>query len=181
MVEIVNKILAVLTVGGQISIILGLIYFLFNRKDKNNRLINFFANNGLVFAFLVALVSVASSLFYSDIAGFEPCRLCWFQRIFMYPQIFLLGLAWLREEDFIIDYSLLLAGVGTLFSVYHNYIYYGGSPLIPCSAFGLGVSCTTRYVQEFGYITIPLMALTGFILFLGFLFLKKWSRNNSIS
>ena len=36
-------------------------------------------------AFLVAATATAGSLYFSEVADFVPCRLCWFQRIAMYP------------------------------------------------------------------------------------------------
>jgi len=180
MVIFVNKILAALTIFSHIFLVLGIGYFLLFRKDKTNPIIQFFSRNGIALAFLVSLFATAISLFYSDVAGFEPCKLCWLQRIFMYPQIFILGLAWFRKDHKIIDYALILAVIGGLFALYHNYIYYGGTSLFPCDAFGLGVSCTKRYVFEFGYITIPLMSLTSFLLLTSFLGLQKFMIKKSL-
>lgn len=174
MVIVVNKILATFTIFSHIFLVLGIGYFLLFRKDKINPVIQFFSRNGIALAFFVSLFATAISLFYSDVAGFEPRKLCWFQRIFMYPQVFVLGLAWFRKDRKIIDYALTLAVIGGLFAFYHNYIYYGGISLFPCDAFGLGVSCTKRYVFEFGYITIPLMSLTSFLLLSAFLGLQKF-------
>ncbi len=174
MLIIVNQILATLTIFSHVFLILGVGYFLLFRKDKTNPVIQFFGRNGIALAFFVSLFATAISLFYSDVIGFEPCKLCWFQRIFMYPQIFILGLAWFKKDHKIIDYALILAMIGGLFALYHNYIYYGGTSLFPCDAFGLGVSCTKRYVFEFGYITIPLMSLTSFLLLSAFLGLQKF-------
>lgn len=174
LVIIVNKMLATLTILSQTLLIVGFIYFLLFRKDKANPMINFFSKNGLAFAFFISLFATAFSLFYSEIAGFEPCKLCWFQRIFMYPQVLLLGLAWLKKDFKIANYGLALAVTGGLIALYHNYIYYGGTSIFPCDAFGLGVSCTRRYVFEFGFITIPLMSLTIFLLVAGFLWLQRF-------
>jgi len=174
MVIVVNKILATLTISSHIFLVLGLGYFLLFYKNKTDPVIQFFGRNGIALAFFVSLSATIISLFYSDVVGFEPCKLCWFQRIFMYPQIFILGLAWFRKDHKIIDYALILAVVGGLIALYHNYIYYGGTSLFPCDAFGSGVSCTKRYVFEFGYITIPLMSLTSFLLLSAFLGLQKF-------
>ncbi len=174
LVIITNKMLAALTIASQIFLIIGFVYFLLFRKDKTNPIINFFSRNGLAFAFFISLFATAFSLFYSEIAGFEPCKFCWLQRIFMYPQVFILGFAWLKKDYKIVDYGITLAIVGGLIALYHNYIYYGGTSIFPCDAFGLGVSCMRRYVFEFGFITIPLMSLTSFLLVLGFLWLRKF-------
>jgi len=159
-VTFVIRTLSVLVIGGQIFLLLGILYFLFFSKNGENWLKKFIGKNILELSFLVAFIATAGSLFFSEVAGYKPCELCWFQRIFMYPQVILLGLAWLRKDNKIIDYALPLAIGGTLISLYHNYIYYLAQKSAICSA---ATPCTTPYVLEFGYITIPLMALTAFL------------------
>jgi len=175
MVFTVNTILAVCTIIAQISLVLGALYFLINRKRKDDKLILFFGKYGLQFALFFALIAMLSSLFYSSIAGFEPCFLCWWQRIFMYPLVFILGMAWYKKDPKVINYVLVLALIGIVISLYHNYVLYGGSELISC---GTGASCDRRYVFEFGYISIPTMCLTSYLLVVGFSFLKK--RHNKL-
>src|SRR3989344_7919790 len=102
-IEIANKIFALGTIAGQISIVAFVIYFFFFRS-RQNAVTKFLHQNGLLLAFLVALSSVFGSLFYSQIAGFAPCELCWFQRVFMYPQVLLLGFALVKKDTRIIDY-----------------------------------------------------------------------------
>ena len=128
---------------------------------------------GLVLAFLTVTAATVMSLFYSDVVGFEPCKLCWFQRIFMYPQVVLLGMALAKKEKQIIDYALTLTIIGAVIALYHNYIYFGGTSIFPCSAFGLGVSCTKRFIFEFGYVTLPMMSFTAFAFAILFLALQR--------
>jgi disulfide bond formation protein DsbB len=168
-VEIVNKILAVCVIGSQIFIVLAVLYYLFLRK-RYPAVSGFFADNGVKLAFVVSLAATVGSLFYSNVAGFIPCNLCWFQRIFMYPEVFILGLALVKKDTKIIDYTLLLAFIGWLISIYHNDIYYKGASSIVCR---IGESCVTPYVTEFGYITIPMMAFTAFSLIIIFLLFVK--------
>jgi disulfide bond formation protein DsbB len=168
-VDIVNKILAVCTIGSQIFIVLVIFYYLFLRKIYPV-VSNFFSGRGMVLAFIISLTAAAGSLFYSNVAGFIPCNLCWFQRIFMYPEVILLGLALIKKDTKIADYALLLAFIGWLISIYHNYIYYKGASSTVCR---IGESCITPYVTEFGYITIPMMALTAFSLLIVFLLFVK--------
>ncbi|MBI2515121.1 disulfide bond formation protein B [Candidatus Wolfebacteria bacterium] len=168
-----NQFLGIAAILGQIFLAVGVVYFLL-RKKSDDRIINFFAEKAFLISWLISLAAVAASLFYSEIAGFPPCNLCWWQRIFMYPQVALLGMALIKKDFKIIDYSLALALIGALFALYHNYIYYGGSSLFSCDASGLGVSCTRRYVWEFGYITIPLMSFTAFLLLIFFLAIRKY-------
>ena len=88
----------------------------------------------------------------------------------MFPLPFILGLALYRREKSAAVYALILAIPGALIALYHNYIQYGGSPLIPCSAVtSTAVSCTQRFVFEFGFVTIPFMSLAAFTLVISLL------------
>lgn len=179
-IAFVNHSLAVLTLGAHLFLILGGLYLLLSRRGEASHIMSFFHRNSLVLAFIVAFTSTVASLFYSEIAGFEPCYLCWLQRIFMYPQLVLLGMALVRKKSKIVGYSLALALVGGLISLYHNFIYYGGASPLPCNALGPGATCLKRYVLEFGYITIPLMALTSFLLLIFFLLLARSYHGNNL-
>lgn len=170
-----NKTLGFVTFLIHIALISGGVYFFLNRKNKENFLLQFVAKNGILLAFFTALAATLLSLYYSEIAGFVPCVLCWWQRIFIYPQVLLLALAIYKKENSIVDYALLLTFVGGLIALYHTYISYGGAAFLPCGADG--ISCTRRYVYEFGYITIPLMSLTSFLMTGAFLGIKKYYTN----
>lgn len=130
----------------------------------------FLRNYGIYMAWLVALVATAGSLYLSEVLHYEPCRLCWFQRIFMYPQVLLLGVAAYRQDRHIIPYSLLLSIVGGAISVYHyaEQKIPALSRLLPCK---VGVPCNVDYLGSgwFGFITIPFMALIAAILIVLFL------------
>jgi len=167
--EQLNNFLSVFVVLGQIFVVVAFIYLLFFRK-YHNQVTKLITKNAIIFAFVVALVSTLSSLYYSEIAHFIPCDLCWFQRIFMYPLVIMLGLAIIKKKDEIIDYSLGLVAVGTLISLYHNYIYYSAETTNFCS---IVAPCTQKYITSFGYISIPLMALTAFLMIALLLINKK--------
>ena len=152
--------LSILTVLGQLLILVSIVYLILRKKPFSPAL----AQKALWFAFLVALIATAGSLFYSEIAGFEPCKLCWFQRIFMYPQVLLLGMAIWKKERAIADYGILLAVLGALVAGYHYLLQLGIAPNLPCSAVGYSVACSQVFVMNFGYITIPLMSFTAFLL-----------------
>ena len=91
----------------------------------------------------------------------------------MYPLVILLGLALIKKEDKIIDYSLALSVVGFVISVYHNFIYFQGLHSVVCTS---AESCATPYVTEFGYITIPVMAMTAFAMIILILSIKRWKK-----
>ncbi len=116
---------------------------------------------GLYFAWLVAIVATGGSLYFSEVMGFIPCKLCWFQRIFMYPLVFVLGIASYRMDTRIAGYVLPLTIVGGSISLYHyleQKVPGFGNPAI-CA---VGVSCTVEYINWLGFITIPFLALTAF-------------------
>lgn len=146
--------------------------FIFSRKNFD-QFIKRVAQHNLKLAFIVALTATLGSLFYSDIAKFTPCILCWFQRIFMYPQAILLGIAAYKRDYGIKVYATALSLVGGAISVLHYYEQITYNPLIPCASVGYSVSCTERFVMTYGYITIPLMALTAFALIIFLLNLPR--------
>ncbi len=123
--------------------------------------------------------AIVSSLVYSDVIGYPPCLLCWWTRIFFYPQVALFAVALIKKEKKILDYSLVLTSIGLLISTYHYIIESVGYSPLPCSA--NGVSCLTRYVYEYGFITIPFMGLVGFALLLLSLVIAKKAYITTVS
>jgi disulfide bond formation protein DsbB len=130
-------------------------------------------------AFVVAAIATGGSLFYSEIAHFQPCELCWFQRICMYPlSILLLLMAW-RGDNRAARYLFPLPLVGVGVSIYHMLIAYGAiSEPQACFQSTTG-GCALNWLAlpsvhaSFGYLQIPTLALTGFLLLIGFLVLAS--------
>lgn len=147
---------------------------------RKNKIFVFIAKNAILFAWIISIIAMSGSLFYSEVAGYEPCKLCWFQRICMYPFVLLFGISLLKKDNKIVDYALGLSGVGAVIAVYHYYLQLGGSSFFPCSAVGYSVSCSQRFVLEFGYITIPMMALTGFLMIIVLMIIKKIQETKKI-
>lgn len=114
-------------------------------------------------AWVVALVATAGSLYFSEVMGLIPCKLCWIQRIFMYPLVVFLGVAWLRRERSVHQYVLPLTLPGGLTSLYH-YLIQMVPALAPESISCGPVPCTDAYFRWFGFITIPFLALVAFVL-----------------
>jgi disulfide bond formation protein DsbB len=105
---------------------------------------------------------MAGSLYYSDIAGYAPCKLCWLQRIAMYP-IVALGLVGMAKKDNgAVSYINPLVIVGGLIAGYHYYHQIFPNISLPCSTVGYSVSCTEKFFMTFGFVTIPMMALAAF-------------------
>ncbi len=115
---------------------------------------------GLWSAFAVTLGSTVFTVYYSDILGFEPCYWCYWQRIFLFPQILLLGMAAWKKDGYMADYSIVLSVAGALVALYHHAMQMLPGSGLPCPA--TGVSCAQRIFFEFNYITFPLMAFTVF-------------------
>ena len=112
-------------------------------------------------AWVVALVATLGILYYSEIADFIPCRLCWYQRIAMYPLAVLLLLAALRKDirgGAIYAIPLALVGMGV--AIYHIYIEY--NPEAETAGCKIGASCAVKWIEELGYVTLPVLALTAF-------------------
>ncbi|EGG35562.1 disulfide bond formation protein C [Paenibacillus sp. HGF5] len=116
----------------------------------------------LFFAWTVATVATTGSLFLSEVWHFTPCVLCWYQRIFMYPLVIVLGIAAYRQKTDIVPYVLPLILIGGGISTYHIVIQKLPHDL---SAAACGpVSCMDDYLNWFGWLTIPMLALAAFIL-----------------
>lgn len=118
---------------------------------------------GLYVVWLQALIAILGSLYFSEVEKFAPCVLCWYQRIAMYPIVVLAAVGIIKKDKNVVDYILPLALIGTVISVYHNLLYNKILPeaIAPCS---IGASCLTKYIEWYGFITIPFLALCGFLI-----------------
>ncbi|MDD2807589.1 MAG: disulfide bond formation protein B [Patescibacteria group bacterium] len=172
MVETINQILSLLTVVSEIMAVAILVVLVMGRYGKAQGALVFLNRYGLWLAFIVALTATLGSLFYSEIAGYTPCKLCWYQRILMYPQVILLFMALWKRKSEIVDYLMGLSLVGFLIAGFHYYSQITNTPL-PCSAVGYSASCSQRFFLQFGYITIPMMAASAFFLILVVMIAKK--------
>lgn len=159
--QLFTGVVSVMVAIGQIATVgLALLLMRDMRQRRRDALTAWIHRYGLVLAFLVAAGAVVASFVYSDVIGYAPCTLCWYQRAFMIPLAVLLGVAAWRKDRSIVPYALTLAALGALVALDHVWLQMGHGSLIPCAA--SGPSCDQRFVYEFGYITIPVMSLTGF-------------------
>ncbi len=117
----------------------------------------------LQLVFLISVVSTTGSLFFSEIMHLPPCVLCWYQRICMYPLTLIFMMALLTKAKDSALYGLVLSSVGLCISAYHNLLYYKIIPdsITPCSE---GISCTSKQIEWLGFITIPLLSCTAFLI-----------------
>lgn len=122
------------------------------------------APHALALGFAVAAVAMAGSLYFSEIAHFTPCKLCWYQRICMYPLVPVLGISAWRRDRGVRPYAAALAVIGLVIAGYH--ILVERFPTLESSACDPTNPCTLIWVKRFGYLTIPTMAFSGFALIL---------------
>jgi disulfide bond formation protein DsbB len=119
-------------------------------------------NWGMLFVcWFIASVATLGSLFFSDVLGYAPCVLCWYQRIFIYPLVLIFGTALFAFDAQVVKYSLPLAVAGWCVALYHTLLYGGLIPksIQPCSE---GIPCDEKYIELFGFLSIPLMSLLAF-------------------
>ncbi|TMU88263.1 disulfide bond formation protein B [Bacillus sp. BHET2] len=121
------------------------------------------ADSLLFLAWASSLIATMGSLYFSEIMKYEPCELCWYQRILMYPMVILLGVAYVRKDFQAALYSTIFSGIGLLISIYHYSIQ--KVSILTESAPACGrVPCTGEYINMFGFVTIPFLAFSGFII-----------------
>jgi len=135
---------------------------------------------GLYFAWIVALVATGGSLYFSEVVGFVPCKLCWVQRILMYPQVILLGIASYRSDRNVIHYALPFTFPGIFIALYH-YLEQKVPALRVDAVCAGGVPCSGEYINWLGFVTIPFLSLTAFILITFFLLNARSKRESDQS
>jgi disulfide bond formation protein DsbB len=135
----------------------------------------------LFLCWLLASVSTAGSLFFSYIMQFAPCVLCWYQRIFLFPLVIILAVGLFPFDKGVVKYALPLAIAGGLTALYHSLLYSGVIPesIQPCSQ---GVSCTEKYIELFGFVSIPMLSFLSFSTIIGLLIiLTRTNRKRKVS
>jgi len=130
-----------------------------------------FERHVIGWAWGVALIAMLGSLYLSEIMHFLPCLFCWYQRIAMYPLVFVLGVGILRADTAVWRYAIPLPVIGFLISVYHVVIQW--QPNLNVASCAVGAPCSGRYVAVFGFITIPTMAGAAFLLITSLLLLVR--------
>ncbi len=169
--EALTFIFSILTILGLVLAFV-LLIFLAAPKTRNTKVFAHLDKYAHHHVFLVVFLAVAGSLLYSNVVGFEPCTLCWIQRIFMYPMIVLMLVAYVRNESKLMrPYLLWLSGLGGIVGLYQYLLQFGLVPSVVCNA--SAVSCAKLYVLGFGFVTIPLMSLTVWLIVFFSLLLQK--------
>ncbi|MFD1040272.1 disulfide oxidoreductase [Virgibacillus byunsanensis] len=131
----------------------------------------------LYLAWLVAIIATLGSLYFSEIKEFIPCELCWYQRILMYPLALIIGIATFKNDVATKKYILPITIIGWFISLFH-YLEQkvpGFAKIKPCAD---GVPCSAEYINWFGFITIPFLALIGFTFITVLMLLIKSQKSN---
>jgi disulfide bond formation protein DsbB len=142
-----------------IVIVLAVLY----RRNPESNAGYFFEDirrNAIWIACAVAFGTMLGSLYLSEVAHYQPCPLCWYQRICMYPLGVLLLVGGIRRDRMVWTYILPPAIIGTGFAIYHTQLQAFPEQAHPFCK--LDDPCTIRFVWEFGFVSIPFMALAAF-------------------
>ena len=137
----------------------------------------FLQQAGPYLAFGTALAAMLGSLYYSEIAGFVPCTLCWYQRILMYPLTLILLVGLIKQDRNVPDYVLPFSVLGIVVSTYHYLIQVG--VIGHSGACQVGIPCDLRWVNYFGFVTIPFLSLTASTIITTLMALAKWTGRHS--
>lgn len=186
--ELAGTFFALLAVLVDLAVLAGLVVAVSGGGALGARLRGLAAEHGLGAAAAVTGTATLGSLFYSEVVGFEPCRLCWFQRVFAYPLAVILVVALVRygrrlaagERPVVAGadvwpYATALAAIGALIAAYHRLVQ--AYPTLESSSCEPGNPCSGIYVQRFGLVTIPWMALSAFCFTLVVAVLVRQHRN----
>lgn len=158
--ETANFFLGLGTVALQLGSLALLALYIYDPKGSWANVVRL---NALWLGFTVALAGTVTALYYSEVLSQAPCGLCWLQRMFLFPQVVIFGIAMIKRSKEIADYIIGLSIVGALIALYQHYLQMGGYDFFPCPATGTAADCGVRTMFEFGYITFPLVAFSGFL------------------
>lgn len=123
---------------------------------------DFFRRFGLYFAWLLSCIGLLGAIYFSDFRHIEPCHLCWYQRICLFPLTILLAIAICRNDRKIALYTLPQSFLGLFLSLYQIGIQEipGWNPIEIC---GAGPSCSEKIYIGLGPFTVPMLAAVGFL------------------
>ncbi|MDP2704997.1 MAG: disulfide bond formation protein B [Patescibacteria group bacterium] len=156
-----------------------LLLFLFLGSGKwHQKIFSHIGHYAFQYGLFTVGAGILGSMFFSSVIGFAPCELCWYQRIFLFPQFFIFAVALWKKDNTAIYYSLALSLVGIVLAFYQSYIQWGGLSILPCTA--EGAECSKIFFKEFGYITIPVMSFTTFAYLILLMYIRKRSTTNRV-
>lgn len=178
--QLLSALLALFAAGGTLVLLVARLAA--GRSTSAANFVTAFRPVVLPLAFMVAGFAMFGSLWFSEAANYNPCKLCWYQRTMMYPLAIVLGVALVRRwwtarrvggdgvaggagvfasQREITPYAVVLAGIGSVVSTYHYLLEW--NPTWESNVCSLDVPCTTIWFREFGFVTLPFMALCGYV------------------
>jgi disulfide bond formation protein DsbB len=175
-VDTVSLFLALLAVVAQVATAAAVVLAVGGRFSEGlaalrRQAVEAIAPSALSLAFVVAAVCTAGSLYFSEVAHFPPCHLCWLQRYCMYPLVPILGFVAARRTGWVRPLAAGPAVIGAVIATYH--VLLERNPHWESTVCDPKNPCTLIWVERLGYLTIPTMALSGFLLILTLLAVSR--------
>lgn len=162
-----NHYLSLLTLLGSAVLVIWLIALTYlHFSNKKIKLFSCVGDYVLPIGFFASTLGMFLSLFYSQVLQYPPCELCWYQRIFLYPQAFLFAIAWYKKDMKVLPYILGLSIVGEAIAIYQHILQMGYDLYKPCSSAPFAVDCAKPSFIEYGFVSFPFMSVVmfGFII-----------------
>jgi len=179
--QLLSALLALFAVGG--SLVLLVARFTARRFSAAGNFVEAFRPVALPLAFLVPACAMFGSLWFSEVANYNPCKLCWYQRACMYPLAVILLVALVRKNKVaarqeVTVYAVPLAVIGSVISLYHYLLEW--NPTWETNVCAIDVPCTTIWFRQFGFVSLPFMALCGFVS-VAILLCATYTKNREVS
>jgi disulfide bond formation protein DsbB len=152
-------------IGALLLILVSLLALVVLIKKPNSfsKVIDHVTQFAPVYGIIFVMLAFIGPLTYSEIIQYTPCKLCWFQRIAMFPQLVILAVAlWYSDKNYW-RYTLILSSIGLCFSLFHYGLQMGLPITTECATVGQAASCASLYVNTFDFVTMPLMAASVFV------------------
>lgn len=157
-----------------LQVILAIIIFLMIIK-KDTKIRKHFQKHGMKYALVAVSAALIGSLGFSELYAYEPCKLCWVQRIFHYPQLILFAVALRYKDSRVWTYSIWLSVLGILVGVYQIMMQF--SPTLAvieiCNIIPAAADCSDILIQAYGYVSIPVMSVTLYAALIVLYYLQK--------
>lgn len=164
LLSFLNTYIPIITLIAFILLVLVFVLYIYKIKTKkDSKILSFLSSHALLFGFLLTLFGTVMSLIYSDFLGQAPCGLCWFQRIFLYSQLVLFIVAYLKNDINVFSYTIWLSVAGAIIALYHEYLQLGFNENLPCPVTPGFIDCAEPLFLYFGFVTFPFTSLTSFL------------------
>lgn len=173
--ELFFSLLSLALLGGTIIVLIARLAY--GRMQWATALVDGFRPLSRPLAAAVTTTCMLGSLYFSEVVGYIPCRLCWFQRAAMYPLAIILVWFTVRKTERIAHVTVPIAAIGAAISVYHW--LFERWPKLDTGVCSVSVPCDFVWFENFGFVTLPFMAFTGFFATIVFTTLPSPSTSQS--